>query len=333
VKKATRPTPAASRSARVLVQAGNVSAACFAPATGEVFLGYSNGDVHSFQPWHEGRVPCLLRQGGPVWSLATDAEGRFLAVVYGPPGRQQLAAYLREADGTFRFVTEQPVEGPGEAWLARFVVAAEAYFVGLWQGTDFKILLGPLLTPETHSPVAEGQEPAAALFLPAPPAPGGPPYYLALLAGDMLTCAPLAGRPLGSATLGWTPIRPKPMFRPAPVSCLRRDSSHLELAGVDGEGHLCWSLVQIDAGGRPEVQGTNVRAGPYLAAAVVRPGLVVGVGPGRTDWLRIFRNGFTNLTVTPVAPPRAVMCFPSHRTRELLVVCSDGYVVRVPEPQ
>jgi hypothetical protein len=37
-------------------------------------------------------------------------------------------------------------------------------------------------------------------------------------------------------------------------------------------------------------------------------------------------------STTPIALPRTVACFPSPVTNELIVVCADGFVVRVPVP-
>jgi hypothetical protein len=70
----------------------------------------------------------------------------------------------------------------------------------------------------------------------------------------------------------------------------------------------------------------------YLAATVVRPGLVAAVGPARIDWLGVGGAGFKLLGTTRAELGSALACFASQPTRELVVVCLDGGVVVVPVP-
>jgi hypothetical protein len=108
------------------------------------------------------------------------------------------------------------------------------------------------------------------------------------------------------------------------------------------DGTLHWSLVDVGpaepASGldpnelRIVGRASSVRAEGYLAATIVRADLVAGVSRSHIDWLHTGDRGFVRRSTTRVNLRSAVACFPSPQTRELLVVCRDGVVVRVPMP-
>src|SRR5262249_9511517 len=68
----------------VCLGSGTVTAACFAPETGTVFLGFDGGAVACFRPLSGEVVPLppdtFAPRGAGVTSLAADAEGRLLVV-------------------------------------------------------------------------------------------------------------------------------------------------------------------------------------------------------------------------------------------------------------
>src|SRR5262249_49764517 len=118
-----------------------------------------------------------------------------------------------------------------------------------------------------------------------------------------------------------------------PLAWLTRDRHHLEVAGLEQGGSLYWSLISLDDHGLPRTLATAVSKGEvYLAAALVRPGLVAAVGRSRVDWLRAAPTGFKVVGRTPASIFRVLACFPSFLTGEVIVVCADGFVVRVPVP-
>jgi hypothetical protein len=98
---------------------------------------------------------------------------------------------------------------------------------------------------------------------------------------------------------------------------------------------LHWSLLDAGRDG-PQIKilahNSSVRAEGYLAATLLRPGHVAGVSRSHIDWLRGGSKEFACWSVTEAALARSVACFPSYRTGELVIVCSDGVVVRVPIP-
>jgi hypothetical protein len=120
---------------------------------------------------------------------------------------------------------------------------------------------------------------------------------------------------------------------PVPLAWLPRDRHHLEVAGLEQGGAVYWSLIHFGDHGKAKTLATAVSRGEvYVATALVRPGLVAAVGRSRVDWLRAGANGFAVVGRTPASIFRVVACFPSFLTGEVIVVCADGFVVRVPVP-
>src|SRR5205823_8655733 len=93
--------------------------------------------------------------------------------------------------------------------------------------------------------------------------------------------------------LGWTPgILEGSPLRSVPFAWLRH-GNHLELAGVDAAGMLRWQRLRMGDG--PVTLSLSVcgRQTGYLAATVIRPGVIAGMKSGRIDWLRAVGSQFS----------------------------------------
>jgi hypothetical protein len=159
--------------------------------------------------------------------------------------------------------------------------------------------------------------------------------------------------------IGWSPGRFNDVNAAAPglTSVDRWSNQVMEFCGVQADGQAYWTTVVvpepiddspvgdayssvIDAA--PRAEGTVVttkRLGDrssYRLAAMLGSRRIAAVRRDGVDWFRI-----TEPNDSPVLFPRsqiislgdAVACFSSPRTNELLVVCADGQIVRVPVPQ
>jgi hypothetical protein len=179
------------------------------------------------------------------------------------------------------------------------------------------------------------------LILPCPHEPS-PLAMIILLFGENAVwycegpggIAPNWRRTWRRAALGWTPgVPPANSLRHPVVSWLQPDAQHLELAGVDANGTVHWSQLDLRADHfRVVSTQASVRAEGYQAAALVRPGLVAGVSRSHIDWLRGGQTSFLVTSTMRVTLPHAAACFPCALTKELIVVCQDGVVARVPVP-
>ena len=135
----------------------------------------------------------------------------------------------------------------------------------------------------------------------------------------------------------WQPSQPETSSL-CVASWVGSDPEHLEVAGLSDSGTLHWAAFHF-GDGNLDLVAANVATNEtgyletgYLAATIVRPGLVAGVTRSRIDWFRSGASKFTLRSSTDMAIPSTVACFPSRRTSELIVVCRDGFISRVPIP-
>jgi hypothetical protein len=336
-----RPRPPASRPvghARVTVRARvqQVTAVCQAAHSGEVFLGFESGEVVCFRP-ATGELSTVTSERGAVLALAATADGDAVAVVSSLVGEGcVLKSFVKRL--TFAATGVQCFGDWDGADLCRNLRGDAAnYIAGFLSGEVLHFFHGPALVPLDHCDLADTNFfPEAILLLhSATPTPAG----MALLAfsGPELVClaAPAHGLP-GTPSFGggWRLGVPNggSLTRPA-VSWLEKGSGGIELAGIDRDGNLYASDVRF-ADEKIAGASTLARAGdvPFRAAAVLRPGVVAGVTGNGVHWLRRGSGGLRPAGSIDVALPSAVASFRHPRGNELIVVCGDGTVVRVPAP-
>jgi tetratricopeptide (TPR) repeat protein len=341
------PSDAATRRFRVGV--GVVTAVGWAPEADEVFLGFEEGEVDCYRP-ASAEVVRVATDHLPVASLAASADGRRVVILRADSsGVGALSVHDREPDGRYALRLETPVEGLVEPWLTPLVAEVGRELVGLWDGRTFSFLTVDFLTSCGRLTLPRPDAaPTAALLVPRPVDPvstsvrvvhrGRTPALsedFAALMHDgrewsLLGQEGQASQPTG---LLWRPCLPESSpLRSVPLSWAW-DAEHLEFAGLGGYGLLHAARLRC-SGGVLELGATHVsvETGGYLAAAIVRPGLIAGVTRSRIEWLRGGSETSARTTTTEVALPSAVACVPSRRTDELIVICADGFIARVPIP-
>ena len=82
---------------------GHVTAACGAPESDEIFLGFEGGEVYCFRP-RTSEVILVAALNRPVVSLAASADGRSLIALdaYGDATHGTIGSYARQAGGSYR---------------------------------------------------------------------------------------------------------------------------------------------------------------------------------------------------------------------------------------
>jgi tetratricopeptide (TPR) repeat protein len=335
----------------VTINRGRVTAAAFAAQAGHIFLGFESGEIWAFRPAFSGVIRLPSSRPFPVLSLATDSGGELVVALDEPqPGAWAITSYAMVPEGGYQ-VRQHVDYAYAAAWLSPLVVEpSRQLLTGVWRGDQLGFLSSPLLVAcgALEAPPNQG-EIDGALLLPslAPPRQA----TAVLLFGsnriwygeDLVICSgeytPEPNYEWEAHTwyegdLGWTPVTPEGSpLQGLPVAWLRCDHEHLELAALTANGTVRWSSLQLQEG-RLAVSASNgfVRAEGYLAATLVRPGLVAAVSRSHIDWLLAGGRGFTRWATTPAHIPLAVACFASAGTSELIVVCRNGVVVRVPVP-
>ncbi len=309
--------------AAVSLGAGTVTAACYAVESGDVFIGFANGDIVRHRPG-AGSFVRFPPDTGPVLALATDVLGRMVVALRQSGSDGALCSYLEEGPVYVPHCWQSRPLGEG-AWLTPQVLAAgHGRYVGLYDGEAIQLLIGPMLqTVWTRERPADHR---AALL--GPPSEGERPTILILGAGRVGD----SGEASLQGPLGWTPEIPEgSSLRVPPLAWHARSAYEVELAGLSAEGTVYWSLVRLTHEEVRLVALSVSSENGYRAAAIVRPGLVAAVGPSRVAWLRAGSRSFAWST-TQLALPRPVACFPCRPTGELIVVCGNGTVARMMVP-
>jgi hypothetical protein len=309
-----------------------VRAVGWAPLSADIFLGFESGEVFCFRP-ASGAVFALPVTGMPITSLAVSDDGNALvALRQVAPTFWHLASFSRTTTG-FRAVESRGVQTEGTPWLCPTLARNSDWVTGLWDGEQLTFLSGPRLLP-THRQLemTNAYEPSTGLLLPS---------FAAKVRLTVLMFPPHAvwhfhrwsayRQPI-KKRLGWCPsLRAERALFSPPLSWLRKGQDGLELAGIGGDGNLYWSNLEFENDELSQVAtSSSLSAERYRAAAVVRAGLVAGVA---TDAVHFLRRGPQYLhlaATTEVSLPQAVACFPYYRGNELIVVCGDGTVARVP---
>jgi hypothetical protein len=283
----------------------------------------------------DGEVVRLPVEVIPVAALATDGKGQIVVVLrrVGPSFWQ--AACLVQEEGGYRAAGVHALQSEGDVCLGPVLGNwNDRPMAWLWNDAWWKLLLCPRL-------IAVDSGMVGGLFgLPVdwvlPLSPFGwqdPARESATLVFDRGTIRYFQPGIFGEPRqLGWCPATPNSStLRQATVSWLRKGSQELELAGLDQDGNVCWSDLELPAQPWPMVT-TLALANPegYLAAAVVRPGLVAAITPRRVHWLRRRQAALVPAAYSEVRLPAAVACFPHYQSNELIVVSGDGTVARLP---
>jgi tetratricopeptide (TPR) repeat protein len=317
------------------LRADEVTAAVQAPDSGDLFVGFKDGAVVHWCP-EEGRSRLIHERGTlPVLGLAASADGRFVACLAGP---EQPAGdhpvypinLFQRRHRTYEDRARSHLTIPAPDWYGLLPLIDEPPAgpqVGVSTGSGVKWFGVPDMN--AHAELGQsGPLPATLhLRLQVPDSTGGMSFTFQ---GGSVSWA-------GSkAFIGWMPeSAPGATLAAPPLAWLVASPVDVELVGLYDKATLYWTEVER----RPDRLGIQtvpfVAPGGFRAVALWRPGKVVGVtSTNRILWLRTRGTRFeewalpTDLTM----PARAVGCFPSRRTNEVLVVLDDGTLVRVPVP-
>jgi hypothetical protein len=155
-----------------------------------------------------------------------------------------------------------------------------------------------------------------------------------LFLGDAVWCFDAPGQKGTMLHLGWRPgSQLRGLCSPPPLSWHWRRYGPLELVGIDEDDSIHWTAVDYSDPAHPVLGGgASTPQRSYRAAALVRSGLIAGVYDRGVDWLRHHRHRLLPSSATLLPLGDAIACAMSPPTRELLVICRDSSVVRVPLP-
>jgi tetratricopeptide (TPR) repeat protein len=340
-----------------------VTAATWAPLSGDIFIGFESGEVVCFRPktaqvipfprersiesftrimvdaWNGGTDVSDLDRPPPVISLATGPAGDTVVVLRGHSavGIGFLASYQRGTTGVTSLDNRQ-IPLKGQAWLTSLWEG----LVGICTGAQVEILQERNLVPITHieKSVAGWDRPAAGLLLPTVNrelhATGG--LFLGSR-GVWYFDNCLRRRPRDFVRIGWTPAVPEGGDLKTPqLSWHWNGANELELAGITNDHSLYWSKLRLEAG-RLSLVSTQASAlkgedDRYLAAAIIRPGVLAAVTQKHVAWFRCgSMKGLNNYSMTAIPSRSVVACFPFEPSEQLVLIERDGTVLEIQTPR
>jgi tetratricopeptide (TPR) repeat protein len=331
------PSPRGFTTTTIRARTARVTAVCQAPDSGDLFLGFESGEVVCYRP-ASGAVHRVADERSCVLSLAADEGGELVTVLGSKgPGAGTLCSYHRAVG--YRLTASRAVPLEEGAWLCPLIVADSAgALLGLWAGEGFRLLRAASLLPLGSSTLREQDgPPEAGLLRPTADERDGGPGLLVLgdrcatYYGDGGMCRD--GKPRARQSLGWRPrLREGSTLRQPPLAWLWAGPAELELAAPDPDGRGVHSSGVRFQEGRFVTHARWYAAcpAPVLAVQLIRPGLLAALTAEEVRWLRLGSHDLTPAGAVQVSLPHAVACFPHHTGRELIVVCAEGTLARVP---
>jgi hypothetical protein len=349
------PKPVRTQAAddRFRLYPGTVTAACASLAEYVLFVGFTDGALAAFVPGaaKPPKLGCAIaRGGGEVMAVATNAWGRMVVTLSrDASGQWWVNSYVRDpaAGESLRFEQRhrRPLFGEGPFGISPIYYrgATGVNTIALRNGPVIDYLESPDLVPVSAGHPRNLQDPtfAAASW----PRPGGSRLRLVICDRNELRLLDSLddNNWADSVPVGWSPALPAGGRLHAPqLACLyEAPPDALELAGISATGEVCCSEVHaVPMAMRPGImlslQATRrlrPEQGRFRAATLVSHGRLAAVREAGVVWARVSGQYLAVTATTAASLPDAVACFHSANTKELLVVCSGGDVVRVPAPE
>ncbi len=314
---------------------GRVTALCFAQHTDEVFAGFESGEVVTLRPT-DGAVLTLARRDRPVGGLAATPDGDALFIL-----RAGEIEALMTLSSLVRSGSQFGAESPGrDDYDIRLLVVTRtgSEFWSVCADDDGKLNIRKGLVDSLNKDVTWGnrdQQVSAAIIEPTFRRLDATLAILTLNYGDdSVHYYPSLhkGIDFDAAVLGWNLATPfETVVRHTPISHLRTRHDELELCGTNARGYVFWSRLTLSES-RIESVETKL-CGPrqeYRCAALTRGAHVAAIAESRVDLFTRQGNEMA-LTKSIKADLRgALAAHYAKITEELLIVCEDGRLARVP---
>jgi hypothetical protein len=333
-RRSTRGSAGSRRHSRgTQIGQGVVTAVCQAAVSGELFIGFDNGQVMAFEP-ERNRVFTVARDLGPVTALAVDPEASIVVALRETRGGTVLTRATRRPDGTFRALPDDHVPSLEESWLTPILPWGGEQLVGLCDGQDLLLVDAISGMHWGRMPIARDAEsrPAAALLFDAGPSDGNAGNRLVVLThdGPRWMVLDAQGKLLYPTPYDWTPGVPSPSTLLSIPINWRYVPPFLDLVGLDAHGAVYSAQFLLERGSVALLASRIATTqGGYVAAARVGTSSVVAATATRIDWLSSGSERFSVAHSLEVSLPSVIACVVCPSSQETLAVCVDGLVARV----
>ncbi len=309
----------------VRVGHGTVTAACQAPATAELFLGFAGGKVLAFRPGRN-QVVAVGEGAGSVAAMSADPDGQLVVALHRTEQGSVLTVFHRRPDGTFGPRPDVHFPGHLRSWLTPISGVGPESLIGLGDGRELLILDATAGLPRGRVPLAAAQEPPTTALLLL----NDEGYRVLTHDGPRWILLDHEGRCIGRSEPAWRPVtggrHPQCWV---PVSWIHLKGV-VKAIGLDEHGAVHATQLWIeDRGFEVLTSPVATTDGGYLAVAPCGHDRVVAVAPGRIDWLTDRSDRFQMVrSIQDPGLAATLACFPSTVPEEVLVVSADGWVNR-----
>jgi len=331
--------PAGQRLVRQLrIHAGTVTAACVAADLGKLFVAFEDGALCCFNP-ASGGTQALTSSSQPLHALVTDRQGELLVGIGTDPvkGVPVMVDHLcvdrlsySERNRDCRLYNLEA----SQSQLSPLVRQGHDSVLVVWDQENADILKSQMLLPVKWMSLPENGSHHGVLPVTVPDTVSGDVALLVFDDKSATLCLPDGDRRPG-APLGWI-AEPAPSSLSSQVfwSSAQGERVHVEIMRVGHvDGHIAWSRLYVEGTRVEAVASATSKTHGYLAAALAVPKQIVAVREGGIDFLRIQGRQLLVHATTEINLSGAIGCFFSPPTSEVLIVCRDGYLVRVSVPQ
>jgi tetratricopeptide (TPR) repeat protein len=315
-----------ANSIRIKARTQVVTAVAWCTSSSELFLGFESGEVICFRPMGgemqhvddcPGQSPyglVICDAGRDVIALRKFAD-KEVPMYAGPFFMGRIA---RKSPYDFQQAGRCSLNVDGDPWFCQHVDLAQTYLVSVGSAVQRRSLGHHRIEEITYP----DWKPAAGVYL---------PNNKLFLFGDN-SIASYKEKARYTLPIGWGPSLTDSTLKHCMIAFNEPRQQRIDFAGIDYKGYLHVSELVVADAGVNIAHVTHHCSGNsgHCAVCFLRPGIVAAVTHDRIHWFRIGADGLTVLKNTPSPFVNPVACFPLSSTKELLVVCSDGTVGRVP---
>jgi tetratricopeptide (TPR) repeat protein len=311
-----------------------VTATCFAPESGFVFLANHSGELMCYESADDRVVPLVVDGGDRISAITTDSTGGVLVALSIVTRGPELICYCRRPNGIFECIQRQKVQFKNGAALTPSVcrLASSDWAVGYWNGEELEILKGAYLIPHDTRKPSVIDHVHLTMFLRPFHANTDWPVIL-WFEGDAVWLQMNRDGPLHRARIGWPPLFHRNRFANCvPLTWRNEPAKELELAGLTNEGAIYYSQLAFDEEQIKCLTTQATKEDGFQAVTFIRENVVASVKADTVHFFRCGPAGITTLAKSRVPLARVIACYPCHQTQELLVIDSDATIARLPLP-
>ncbi len=309
---------------------GEVTAACAAAQTGDLFLGFADGTFVHVRARPGEAIP-YRANADAIRGLSCNAEGT-LAVLLRREENGNFALSAHRADfplGVF-LAYSSPCGRDQTPLLSNVAEGAGEKIFAVWNGEtlEYRTWQALALTPVRS---IDTDLDARAVVILGQQNPLTARTSTVVFANHSFACFKNNDTAGGLTRMPWIEAAPNSPGLPW-LAWRHVEWTLLEVVAVSAERELCWASVRLFADSRVEASCRSKEPTPFLAGTILASGMIAGVHRGGVSWYRPGRDRLRPVAQTQGDVADAVACFGCPPTSELLVVCRQGDVVRVPVP-